>query len=311
MPTPLSRIDLNLLVVFQVLLEERNVTRAAERLFITQPAMSKTLQRLRTLFDDPLFTRTAHGLIPTPKAEQLTQPVNAVLKQLEDTVFTGSFDPATFSGDFTILLPEIYAFGLLPTLVTRLKDLAPGVHLHSRNVLQNHLDIMASDKADFTVYIDQKYPGEFEVSPLTVDRPMFWMRNDHPLAKKRKLTMEDVFYYPRVLLHFPNIDNDATAHIVRAANELGYTREEYFETSQLLTALEVLTRSDALMLGPPRLMELQLTSGHFVGKQLPDDPLFEILQIPFALIQHRRTLNSPQHRWLKEQIIAVCNEARA
>ena len=310
MSSQLSRVDLNLLVAFQVLLEERNVTRAAERLYITQPAMSKTLQRLRTLFDDPLFTRTAHGLIPTPKAMELTLPVNAVLKQLEDTVFSPGFDPMTFSGDFTILLPELYSLGMLPTLVTRLKELAPGVHLHSRNVLQNHLEIMASGMADFTVYINQPYPDDYEVTSLTADRPMFWMRNEHPLAKKRKLTLEDVFYYPRVLFHFPGIGNDATAHIVKAANKLGYTREEYFETSQLLTALEVLARSDALMLGPPHLTDFQLTSGHFVGKKLPDDPLFEVLQIPFALIQHRRTLNSPQHRWLKDQIFEVINDVR-
>ncbi len=300
MANPLSRVDLNLLVALQVLLEERNVTRAAERLFITQPAMSKTLQRLRDLFADPLFTRTAHGLVPTPKAEQLTEPVNSVLKQLEDTVFTGSFDPATYSGDFTLMLPEIYAIGMLPRLITELKEAAPGVHLHSRNIFHNHLELLAAGKMDFTVHINQSYPDEFEVTPLTVARPLYWMRNDHPLAAKRKLTLESVFYYPRVLLHFPNIDDDATAHIVKAARELGYTREEYFETSQLLSALEVLASSDALMLGPPYLTECQLTRGHFVGKAVPDDPLFEILELPFTLVQHRRTLNSPQHRWLKE-----------
>ncbi len=70
----LLRIDLNLLVALQVLLEERNVTRAAERLSVSQPALSKTLQKLRETFDDELFTRTAHGLIPTPRAEAPPAP---------------------------------------------------------------------------------------------------------------------------------------------------------------------------------------------------------------------------------------------
>ena len=75
----LSRIDLNLLVALQILLEEQSVTKAADRLFITQPAMSKTLQRLRELFDDPLFIRSGRGLVPTPRAVELEKQLPVVL----------------------------------------------------------------------------------------------------------------------------------------------------------------------------------------------------------------------------------------
>ena len=95
----LIRMDLNLLVVLQVLLEERNVTRAAERLSVSQPALSKTLQKLRESFDDELFTRTAHGLIPTPKAETLGASLPTALLTLGKLLEDDAFDPASYEGD--------------------------------------------------------------------------------------------------------------------------------------------------------------------------------------------------------------------
>ena len=99
MPDQLHRVDLNLLVALQALIEEQNVTRAAERLFITQPAMSKTLQRLRDLFDDPLFTRSSHGLIPTPKTEELRAPLADVLDRLNMIVTPADFIPESVAGE--------------------------------------------------------------------------------------------------------------------------------------------------------------------------------------------------------------------
>ena len=89
----LARTDLNLLVAFQVLLEEQHVSRAAERLFITQSAMSKTLSRLRELFDDPLFTRSAHGMVPTPRAIELHGELEQLLQHMDYLVSYHEADP--------------------------------------------------------------------------------------------------------------------------------------------------------------------------------------------------------------------------
>ncbi|MCZ6830223.1 MAG: LysR family transcriptional regulator, partial [Gammaproteobacteria bacterium] len=105
----LIRMDLNLLVVLQVLLEERNVTRAAERLSVSQPALSKTLQKLRESFDDELFTRTAHGLIPTPKAEALGAGLPTALLSLDKLLEDEEFDPATYEGAFRIAISPLFA----------------------------------------------------------------------------------------------------------------------------------------------------------------------------------------------------------
>ena len=100
----LSKADLNLLISLQVLLEEKSVSRAAERLFITQPAMSKTLSRLRLLFNDPLFTRSSHGMRPTPRADELALDLTDILGGISH-LFSGSrFDPATARDEVTIAL---------------------------------------------------------------------------------------------------------------------------------------------------------------------------------------------------------------
>ena len=113
----LVRTDLNLLVALQILLEERNVTRAAERLSVSQPALSKTLQKLRAAFDDELFTRTAHGLVPTPRAEVLARDLPALLESVESVLGNDDFDPMTYVGGFKLLLPPIVSESLLPALM--------------------------------------------------------------------------------------------------------------------------------------------------------------------------------------------------
>ena len=109
----LSRLDLNLLVSLQALLEEKSVTRAAERLFITQPAMSRVLQRLRHQLDDPLFTRTGNELVPTPKARNLQARLPRLLDGILEMVSEGEFDPATYVGEITIAVPEFVAISLI------------------------------------------------------------------------------------------------------------------------------------------------------------------------------------------------------
>src|SRR3954470_7047328 len=107
-------VDLNLLAAFDALMEERNVTRAAVRVGVSQPAMSAALSRLRSLFDDPLFLRSAEGLLPTPRARDLAGPVSAALRQLELVlVKKPAFDPAHVELDFTVGLSDYPAFVLL------------------------------------------------------------------------------------------------------------------------------------------------------------------------------------------------------
>ncbi len=304
----LARIDLNLLISLQVLLEERNVTRAAARLFVTQPAMSKALQRLRNMFDDELFTRTAHGLIPTPKAEQLQGPLNDVLDRMEAAIFTPDFNPADAQGLIHISVPETVAIGAIPRLLKRIHDKAPNVRLQTRNILDDHMDLLASGALDFSIFIKQEHNDDFKFFPLGTNTAMCWMRAGHPLAEKEVLDREDIISFPHVALYLPNITDRDLLRVERTFQEAGITRQTILETTQLLTALEVLTLSDSLMLGPKYLAEFRLTKGHFISRPFKISELNE-LRLFLCLIQHRRTFNSPLHRWIQEQLCEIFEAA--
>ena len=126
----LRRVDLNLLIVFETLMHERSVTRAAEKLFLGQPAISAALSRLRTLFDDPLFVRTGRSMEPTARAQEIFAHLSPALDSISTAMSRASeFDPATSTAVFRIGLSDDVEFGLLPPLLRRLRAEAPGIVL--------------------------------------------------------------------------------------------------------------------------------------------------------------------------------------
>ncbi len=131
----LRRVDLNLLIVFETLMHERSVTRAAEKLFLGQPAISAALSRLRSLFDDPLFVRTGRSMEPTARAEEIFGLLSPALDSISTAVSRAAeFDPATSTQVFRIGLSDDVEFALLPQLLKRLRAEAPGIVLVVRRV---------------------------------------------------------------------------------------------------------------------------------------------------------------------------------
>ena len=152
MQDPLSRIDLNLLVAFQVLMQEKNVTRAAERLFVTQPAMSKTLNRLRNMLDDELFVRSSHGLTPTPKTLELEKPVNEILSQLTNLMVTNQeFNPANSTATISLATLGTSASVGFPKFINKLRQEAPHVLLLSQNIDRRWEERLRSGSLDFAL----------------------------------------------------------------------------------------------------------------------------------------------------------------
>jgi DNA-binding transcriptional LysR family regulator len=149
----LIRTDLNLLVALQILLEERNVTRAAERLSVSQPALSKTLQKLRESFDDELFTRTAHGLVPTPRAEVLGKELPALMESVERVLGSDDFTPETYNGNFKLLLPPILSESLLPGLMAELCEVATGVQVITGDVTPDYQEQLKKGEIDFAAFV--------------------------------------------------------------------------------------------------------------------------------------------------------------
>ena len=125
----IRKIDLNLLIAFNTLFDERSVSRAAERLALTQPTVSGKLNRLRQLFGDPLFVRTQRGVLPTPRAESLAEPVKALLADAEVLLAPSTFDPAIAKITFSIAVNDYIQYALMIPFIEALRRQAPQISL--------------------------------------------------------------------------------------------------------------------------------------------------------------------------------------
>jgi DNA-binding transcriptional LysR family regulator len=301
----LSRLDLNLLVALQALLEEKSVTRAAQRLFITQPAMSRVLQRLRQQLDDPLFTRTGNELIPTPKARDLELRLPGMLEDILDMVTEGEFDPAAYIGEITIAIPEFIAISLASQLTAVLNQYAPGVILSISSETDSVEGELADGVLDFAIDIQKEISSDIGTRDLAIFSPTIWMRTGHPLAEKAAVTLDEILAYPFVqyyLLISKRVSARTDARFDRALRDLGRMRKKAMVTNQLMTAIETVCRTDSVMVAAKfgSGMEHELYS--IVSKSYPDDLPHEGT-IPLVLLQHKRTMGSPIHRWLSEKIV--------
>ena len=306
----LSRLDLNFLVALQALLEEKSVTRAAQRLFITQPAMSRVLQRLRQQLDDPLFTRTGNILIPTPKAQELQLRLPMLLDGILDMVTDGEFDPATYVGEITIAIPEFIAISLASQLTALLNKYAPGVILSISSETDSVAGELSDGVLDFAIDIKREITAEVTARHLSIFSPSIWMREGHPLAKKNRVTLDEILQYPYVqyyLLIAKRVSARTDARFDRALRKQGRSRSKAMVTNQLMTAIETICASDCLMVSAKFGSGMERELYRIVTKTYPDDLPHEGT-VPLVLLQHKRTLGSPIHQWLSEKIVELARD---
>jgi DNA-binding transcriptional LysR family regulator len=183
----LQDIDLNLLVLFNQLLVERRVSKVADNLGLTQPAVSNALARLRKLLGDELFLRTPSGMEPTPFAEQLAESVTYALGMIHSALNQrSSFDPARSTRSFTVGMTDIGEIYFLPTLMDRLRQQAPGVSLSTvRNAAVNLKDEMEAGKVDLAIGLLPQLKGGFFQRRLFRQRYVCLFRQGHRLDKKK------------------------------------------------------------------------------------------------------------------------------
>jgi DNA-binding transcriptional LysR family regulator len=186
----LRTVDLNLLVVFDTLMAERNVTRAAERNGLSQPAVSKALNRLRFLFDDPLFVRRDRGMEPTARARELAGPIHGALADISRTLTqSAAFEPSTARATVKIATIDLYHTKLLPSLVQHLRRHAPGVDLQVRANDCSHLhEQLAAGEIDIAFAPLGHKPEDVRAEPLWRDRLVTLVGEANPLAEP--LTIE-------------------------------------------------------------------------------------------------------------------------
>ncbi|MEP5765313.1 MAG: LysR family transcriptional regulator [Halieaceae bacterium] len=309
----LIQIDLNLLVALQVLLEERNVTRAAERLSVSQPALSKTLQKLRDTFDDELFTRTAHGLIPTPRAEELGAGLPEALTQLDALLQPDEFDPASYDGIFRLAMPPMFTEVLLPPLMESLSKEAPKVRVLSGDVTLDFQEKLKLAEIDFAISVVAHTDTDVHAEPLRTISPRCYMRKGHPLIDK-KITLKDFLAYPHVRLYLPGLARENVGLVDEVLGERGLYRNVVLETTQFAPAVGVLANTDSILIANAGLANSQSVIDQITVQPIPDElaRLFSghsgVNRTRLALLRHTRTSNSAPHQWMRRLIVKHMSE---
>lgn len=296
------RYDLNLLPIFVALMEERSVTRAAQRLGITQPALSNALARLRVTMRDPLFIRERYGVRPTQMAEELAPVIAAALARLDDAILgQQDFDPGEAVRLFTIAPNSYVEFVLAPAIVTRLRERAPGIKLRLMPFGNDLTEtgVMSGDTAMVLGRIVDP-PDNLVVQHLMDDGLSCVVRADHPeidqaISREQYERLRHVNVLPPGRLR---------AGLFQALDQRGLRREVAVSVTHFLAVPEMIAATDYCATLP-----------NLICRHLARDPRLKVLAAPVDLgtfpVQmgwHVRYRQDPAHRWLRALIAEVAGE---
>ena len=301
----LSRIDLNLLVSMNVLLQERSVSKAADVLFITQPAMSKTLQRLRVVFDDPLFFRTAKGLTPTAKGQELERQLPDVLSEIHNLFLNKKFVPAECYDDITISIPTILSFPLLFPLLQEVSTLAPNISITDVPSEANPFDGLESLKYDFAVHVAPRPNDNFEQTSLGKLKTSVFARKSHPLANKKN---EIIDLKPYKFVDY-QVSGDELKTFENPAQRIdrliGFSPDIISRSSDMNLIKALLQAEDYLFISPSFFLSAPGFSDDFT--QVYSFDISQLHQHELLLLTSKRIASSPVHQWLKSLLIKHMN----
>jgi DNA-binding transcriptional LysR family regulator len=302
-PVDLRHFDLNLLLVFNQLLLDRSVSVAAERLGVTQPAVSNALKRLRAALKDDLFIRTSQGMVPTPYALHLSEPVLYALNALQSVLTRrDSFDPLTSTRTFHLAMTDIGEMYFMPPLMERLSTVAPGLRISTQRPNAGDLrSDMESGAVDLAMGLQPNLQAGFFQRRLFRQRYVCVYRNGHPIARN-----------PMTLEQFSALDhvgvvaaNTGHAEIDVLLDKAGVKRNLRLSVPHFVAVGHILQSTDLIATLPERFalrcqapFDLAVTP-HPVP--LPD--------IAITLYWHAKYHRDPASLWLRQRIVELFADA--
>ncbi|MCG4453095.1 MULTISPECIES: LysR family transcriptional regulator [unclassified Pseudomonas] len=295
----LRRLDLNLLIVFETLMHERSVTRAAEKLFLGQPAISAALARLRSLFDDPLFVRTGRSMEPTARAEEIFALLSPALDSISTAVSRAAdFDPATSTAVFRVGLSDDVEFALLPALLRRLRAEAPGVVLVVRRA--NYLlmpNLLASGEISVGVSYTEELPANAKRKTLRRSKPKLLRADSVPGT----LSLDDYCARPHALVSFAG---DLNGFIDAQLLKMGRSRKVVLAVPQFNGLGTLLAGTDLLSVVPDYTAAALTAAGGLRAEDLP----LETQSFEMSMAWRGAQDNDPAERWLRSRIQMFCGD---
>lgn len=290
----IRKIDLNLLVALKVLLEEGNVSRAAERLALTQPTVSGMLSRLRVLFDDPLFVRTQHGMLPTPRAEELAPALNQLIRDAGRLVAPREFEPATVELDFRISVNDYMQSTLVVPFVRMLRREAPKIRLAVQHLeIAELAPMLARGDIDLAITIPEFADPTLMTKALYREEYVCVVRRSHPIGSSR-VSMKRFLSFDHVLVSPSNALFTGPTDEVLAAR--GLKRRVALSIPSFLVLLEVLETDDLIAFVPRRLLDGR-THRLRVIRPPVDVPGFDVIAA-----WHPRAHEDAAHKWLRNRL---------
>ena len=314
--TNFRTLDLNLLRVFDEVMAERSLTKAAHNLALTQPAVSNAMRRLRETLGDDLLRRSGQGLEPTPRANALWPAVREALRQLQETLSPSPFDSASSTATFVLAMADATAAELVPGLLAMVEQGAPGVSVRvvplSTRDPRRLLDREEADLAighfpavlaDLTASAQSGGAVNFAYQRLYDGEYVCVMRRDHPLAQG-DLTLDRFCAARHMLVSF---SGRPFGFVDEALASLQRQRRIVLTVNQFFTAGRVVAQSNLLTVLPRHFVRVA-----DVGKELALRPLpFDMPVVHVDALWHQRLQHSSAHQWLRSAVVASAKLAFA
>ena len=293
----ISRVDLNLFIVFEAIYSEGSLTRASLKMNLTQPAISHALGRLRQLFDDPLFERQGHVMVPTPLARSMIEPVRQSLRGFELTLNGAErFDPASSARSFTLALRDVLEATMLPPLMAGIAAQAAGVGLNALQVGRRELESeLAGGTLDAAIDVLLPLSPEIRHTQLVMDQTVVLARHGHP-AVQGALDLDGYLRQEHILASSrrrgPGLEDVELSR-------LGLQRRVKLRCQHYYAACRVVSQTDLLLTMPERLA--RVVNQQFDNQMLPFPLPMPGLDV--HLYWHANVDTDPANAWLRQRVV--------
>jgi len=302
----LDDFDLNLLIVFRTLMEERSVTRAGIRLGRTQSAVSNSLRRLRSKLDDPLFIRSRNGLVPTPVSERIAPEIVNILAKTEEVVRARSiFNPASSTHHVSIGAPDRLSLPIMQPLLARIMKAAPSMSVSVRTADREYaIELLEAREIDIGVGWFDDLPGNYRMSEAFTEDLVCLTAKAHPITKKRDnpVSVDEILTYRHVVVTSGGRKRAAFDSLLE---RIGLRRDAYATLSNFALVPEMLRNSNLVGVFTRRTAQYYATTFDLAVTPLPLD----IAPITHKIVWQTRFDNDGMHRWVRNQIAEVCSGA--
>ncbi len=295
----LSNVDLNLFVVFDAIYTEGNLTRAGEIIGITQPAVSNSLSRLRTLFNDPMFVRTADGMVPTPVAQNIVGSVRQALGLIRSSVQESeSFDPLASDKRFRVSMTDLGQSIHLPYLFSKITEQAPKVAIDCYQVHRRDMSIeLASGNLDLAFDIPLAPDPQIRQAALFSHPHVCVVRNSHNVVRDK---MDLAMYLSISHIHISS-RRGGLGHVDLALGKMGKRRHIALRTQHYLATPQLVSNTNLALTVPKVFAQYLVRTYDVKYVELP----FEVPNIETYLYWHESTDRDQANKWMRDLILAL------